>query len=276
MGVTEKHYYHENNTDIVFGRNDYVCPSVWRWQLPANQSSSSSAICKCSVQDGICRDLGHSVCGNRDPRVQERQCNTEYKKQCVPKQRQECQTVYKSVCNTEYQQVCNQKYRDETEYYTETECNTDYKQDCEYQWEGTGNNKVWAPIQGTCKKNAYDKCEDVQKQRLKQVPYNDCNTVPKKVCNDVPKQECRTVTEQSCSQVPYQNCQNVPRQECQTVHKKVPQRVSSQVAKKVCNDGASYGATGERQATGGGVKIRSDAPEKQVKPKNADAVNFGR
>merc|ERR1712228_637705 len=208
--------------------------------------------------------------------VQERPCKTEYKKQCVPKQRQECQTVYKSVCNTEYQEVCSQKYRDETEYYTETECNTDYKQDCEYQWEGTGNNKVWAPIQGTCKKNAYDKCEDVQKQRLKQVPYNDCNTVPKQVCNDVPKQECRTVTEQSCSQVPYQNCQNVPRQECQTVHKKVPQRVSSQVAKKVCNDGASYGATGERQATGGGVKIRSDAPEKQVKPKNADAVNFGR
>merc|ERR1712228_526636 len=70
MGVTEKHYFHENNTDIVFGRNDYGCPSVWRWQLPANQSSSSSAICKCSVQDGICRDLGHSVCGNRDPRVQ--------------------------------------------------------------------------------------------------------------------------------------------------------------------------------------------------------------
>merc|ERR1711915_666780 len=109
------------------------------------------------------------------------QCTTEYVEvwdtNYVETESQQCQTVYKSVCNTEYQEVCNQKYRDETEYYTETECNTDYKQDCEYQWEGTGNNKVWAPIQGTCKNNAYDKCEDVQKEKLKQVPYNDCNNV---------------------------------------------------------------------------------------------------
>ena len=56
-----------------------------------------------------------------------------------------------------------------------------YLQDCEYQWEGTGNNKVWAPIEGTCKNNAYDRCGDVQKQKLKQVPYNDCQNVPKQV-----------------------------------------------------------------------------------------------
>merc|ERR1712119_116296 len=164
--------------------------------------------------------------------VQVKQCNTAYKKQCVPKQRQECQTVYKPVCKTEYQQVCSQKYRDETEYYTETECKTDYKQDCEYQWEGTGNNKVWAPIQGTCNNNAYDKCGDVQKERLKQVPYNDCADVPK--------------------------------QQCKAVHKKVPKRVSRKVPKKVCDDGASYGSTGNTGG-GGGVKIRSDAPEKQIK-----------
>merc|ERR1712186_72165 len=198
--------------------------------------------------------------------VQVKQCNTEYQKQCVPTQRQECQTVYR----TEYENVCSQKYRDETEYYTETECNTDYKQDCEYQWEGTGNNKVWAPIQGTCKNNAYDQCQDVQKERLKQVPYNDCTDVPRQV----PSQECRTVTEQSCSQVPYQNCQNIPRQECRAVHKKVPKRVSRKVPKQVCDDGGSYGAV--NQAGGGaGIKIRNDASEKQIKPKS-DAVNFGR
>merc|ERR1711872_1060758 len=72
MGVTKKHCYHENNTDIVFGHDDYVCPTIRRRQLPANQSSSSSAICKCSVQDRICRGLGHSVCGNRDTGVQNR------------------------------------------------------------------------------------------------------------------------------------------------------------------------------------------------------------
>merc|ERR1712128_173642 len=111
---------------------------------------------------------------------------------------------------------------------------------------------------------------DVQKERLKQVPYNDCNDVPKQVCNDVPSQECRTVTEQACSQVPYQECQNV--------HKKIPKRVSKRVPKKVCDDGGSYGGP-QRQnesAGNGGVKIRSDAPEKQVKVKSGDAVNFGR
>merc|ERR1711994_440971 len=104
-------------------------------------------------------------------------------------------------------------------------------------------------IQGTCKNNAYDKCQDVQKERLKQVPYNDCKDVPRQVCNDVPSQECRAV------------------------HKKIPKRVSSRVPKKVCDDGASYGAT--QTGGGAGIKIRNDAPEKQVKPKN-DAVNFGR
>ena len=71
--------------------------------------------------------------------------------------------------------------RDEVEYYTETECETEYKEDCEYQWEGSGYNKVWAPIPGTCKNNAYDKCGDVRKQKLKQVPYQDCQNVPKQV-----------------------------------------------------------------------------------------------
>ena len=34
---------------------------------------------------------------------------------------------------------------------------------------------------GRTKNNAYDRCGDVQKQKLKQVPYNDCQNVPKQV-----------------------------------------------------------------------------------------------
>ena len=70
----------------------------------------------------------------------------------------------------------------------------------------------------------------------------------------------------------------MPKQGCQAVHKKIPKRVSKRVPKKVCDDGASYGAVNRQtEKTGsGGVKIRSNAPEKQVKPKNGDAVNFGR
>ena len=126
-------------------------------------------------------------------------CSTQYRSQCKPVQRQECNTVYENECKTQYQQQCSTQYkyvllrslrvfhlmtslfRDELEYYTETECNTDYKQDCEYRWEGSGNNKVWAPIPGSCNNNAYDKCGDVQKQKLKQVPYQDCQNVPKQV-----------------------------------------------------------------------------------------------
>ena len=71
--------------------------------------------------------------------------------------------------------------RDELEYYTETECNTKYKQDCEYRWEGSGNEKVWVPVPGSCNNNAYNKCGDVQKKKLKQVPYQDCKNVPMQV-----------------------------------------------------------------------------------------------
>merc|ERR1711872_91677 len=126
-------------------------------------------------------------------------CSTKYKNQCRPVQRQQCQTVNKQECDTQYEQQCSTQYKDELEYYTETECKTDYKKDCEYQWEGTGNNKVWAPIPGTCNNNAYDSCGDVQKQKLKQVPYQDCK--------------------------------NVPQQQCIPVHKKVPQRISRNVPK---------------------------------------------
>merc|ERR1712020_833497 len=109
------------------------------------------------------------------------QCTTQYRSQCSPVTKQECETVYRDQCNTQYEQKCTTQYKEEVEYYTETECNTDYKEDCEYQWEGAGNNKVWAPIPGSCRNNAYDNCGDVQKQKFKQVPYDDCQSVPKKV-----------------------------------------------------------------------------------------------
>merc|ERR1719242_309433 len=116
----------------------------------------------------------------------------------------------------------------QTEYepYTETECSTEYKEDCQYQWEGHGNNKVWAPIPGTCKQNPYDSCKDVSKTKEKQVAYPVCRDVPEKVCQDVPRQQCR----------------DVPRQHCTNKHKKVPVRISKTVPKKVCDSGHGYSA----------------------------------
>jgi len=169
----------------------------------------------------------------------EKVCRTETQRLCQPTTRQECSTVYEKQCQTVYKSVCVEQYKTEYEPYTETECSTQYKDDCEYQWEGYGNDKVWAPIAGTCKKNPYETCKDVAKTKEKQVAYPVCNDVPEQKCVDVPKQECVAVPDQICTNQPLQKCQDVPRQNCKASHKKVPVRVSRQVPKKVCQDGYS-------------------------------------
>merc|ERR1711953_1330549 len=72
--------------------------------------------------------------------------NTELQRLCQPTTRQECSTHYEQQCSTVYKNVCVQKYNTVYEPYTETECTTEYKQDCQYEWQGEGNDKVWAPI----------------------------------------------------------------------------------------------------------------------------------
>merc|ERR1711892_773498 len=169
------------------------------------------------------------------------QCRTEYTTlwdtEYKETETQVCTTEYEKECQTVYKSVCVQQYKTEYEPYTETECSTQYKEDCEYQWEGYGNDKVWAPIAGTCKKNPYDECKDVTKTKEKQVAYPVCKDVPEQKCVDVPRQECVAVPDQICTNQPLQKCQDVPRQNCQAVHKKVPVRVSRKVPKKVCQDG---------------------------------------
>merc|ERR1712168_1278532 len=164
---------------------------------------------------------------------------TETQRLCQPTTRQECNTVYEKQCSTVYKNVCVEEYKTEYEPYTETECVTEYKEDCEYQWEGHGHDKVWAPIAGTCKRNPYKTCVDVAKTKEKQVAYPVCNDVPQQKCVSVPRQECVTVPDQVCSNQPLRKCQDVPRQACQAVHKKVPIRISRRVSKKVCKDGHS-------------------------------------
>merc|ERR1712020_676388 len=169
------------------------------------------------------------------------QCRTEYATlwdtEYKETETEVCTTEYEKVCSTVYKNVCVEQYKTEYEHYTETECVTEYKEDCEYQWEGHGHDKVWAPIAGTCKKNPYETCVDVAKTKEKQVAYPVCNDVPEQKCVSVPRQECVTVPDQVCTNQPLQKCQDVPRQACHAVHKKVPVRVSRRVPKKVCQDG---------------------------------------
>merc|ERR1739846_25739 len=137
----------------------------------------------------------------------EKVCHTETQRLCQPTTRQECSTVYEKACETVYKSVCVEQYKTEYEPYTETECSSQYKEDCEYQWEGHGNNKVWAPIAGTCKNNPYETCKDVTKTKERQVAYPVCNDVPQQKCVDVPRQVCVAVPDQVCTNQPLQKCQ---------------------------------------------------------------------
>ena len=105
------------------------------------------------------------------------ECNTLTREQCRNVPRKECRNVPKKECRTEYRDVCEDRFRTVNEPYTETECMTRYKEDCEYQWEGQGQAKVWVPIAGTCKTNPYESCNDVNKQRERQVADRVCNKV---------------------------------------------------------------------------------------------------
>ena len=167
--------------------------------------------------------------------VYDKTCKTEYEKVCKTTYTQVCNTVYESQCKTLYKNVCEEHYRTEYEPYTETECTTLYKEDCEYRWEGEGNEKVWAPITGTCNNNPYDECKDVTKTKAVQVSYPVCEDVPEEKCVNIPRQECVSVPQQSCTNKPYQTCSKVPKQECVTLHKKVPVRISKEVPKKICD-----------------------------------------
>merc|ERR1712168_817219 len=196
----------------------------------------------------------------------EKVCKTELQRLCQPTTRQECSTHYEQQCSTIYKNVCVQKYRTEYEPYTETECTTEYKQDCQFEWQGEGNDKVWAPIDGTCQNVPYDECKDVQKTHARQVAYQECNDVPEQKCVSVPKQVCVTVPDQVCTNEPLTECQDVPRQACHSEHKRFPVRVSRQAPKKGCDEGSVHAPL---------AAPVHQAPVHQAAPSVQDLLNYG-
>ena len=203
---------------------------------PARQVSSPSLHCRTeyvTLWDTTYQEREEQVCTTE----YEKQCETQYQRQCRPTTRQECHTEQDHQCHTVHRNVCVDQYTTEYEPYTETECTTQYKEDCQYQWEGEGNDKVWAPIPGTCQSVPYDECKDVTKSHAKQVARQVCHDVPEEKCVAVPRQVCVTVPDQVCSNEPLTECQDVPREQCHSEHRKFPVRVSRQEAKKVCDEG---------------------------------------
>merc|ERR1712117_662337 len=213
-----------------------------------------------TVWDTEYHDHENEVCET----VYEQVCNTELQRLCKPTTRQECTTNYVEECSTVYKNVCVQKYRTEYEPYTESECTTEYKQDCQFEWRGHGNDKVWAPIEGTCQNVPYDECKEVAKTHAKQVAYQECNDVPEQKCVSVPKQVCITVPDQVCTNEPLTECNDVPRQACHSEHKRFPIRVSRQEAKKVCDEGSVH------------APLAAAAPvHQQAAPSVHDLLNYG-
>merc|ERR1712158_318313 len=175
---------------------------------PAKQIASPSIQCRTeyvTLWDTEYQEKEEQVCVTE----YEKQCTQRIQRLCQPTTRQECHTEYEQQCNTIYKNVCVQKFRTELEPYTESECTTEYKQDCQFEWRGHGNDKVWAPIEGTCQNVPYDECRDVQKTHAKQVAYQECNDVPEQKCVSVPKQVCVTVPDQVCTSEPLTECHEV-------------------------------------------------------------------
>merc|ERR1712226_975499 len=208
-----------------------AAPGASSYGGPAKQIASPPSI-QCRTEyvtlwDTEYQEREEQVCKT----VYEKQCSTRTQRLCQPTTRQECTTEYANECSTIYKNVCVQKYRTEYEPYTESECTTEYKQDCQFEWRGYGNDKVWAPIEGTCQNVPYDEC--------KQVAYQECKDVPEQKCVSVPRQVCVTVPDQVCTSEPLTECQDVPRQQCHSEHKRFPIRVSRQEPKKVCDTPAA-------------------------------------
>merc|ERR1712013_198686 len=118
--------------------------------------------------------LWSTKCEEREEQV----CQTLVQNLCRPTTRQECHTKQTEVCKESKRNVCMQKFKTEYQPYTESECTTEYKQDCQYAWKGKGNDKVWAPIEGTCQNVPYDSCKEVGKTQARQVAYQECHNVP--------------------------------------------------------------------------------------------------
>merc|ERR1712228_756545 len=132
----------------------------------------------------------------------------------------------KEVCVTEYEEVCNTELQRLCQPTTRQECTTQYKQDCQYEWQGEGNDKVWAAIDGTCQNVPYDECKDVEKTHARQVAYEACHEEPEESCVSVPKEVCISVADEVCQNEPLTKCEDVPRQSCHKEHRRVPIRVS--------------------------------------------------
>ena len=149
---------------LALGAPQYGAPQPTPAPVPAKIIEQPAPALVCSTHYTTIWDTEYKTDTVQECKtVYEKECRLESQRLCQDTTKEECQIVQDKVCKTVYQKVCVDEYNKVYEPYFETECVTLYKEDCEYQWEGQGSSKVWAPIAGTCKKNPYDECQEVEK-----------------------------------------------------------------------------------------------------------------
>jgi len=152
---------------------------------------------------------------------------------CEPHVSKDCEPHNEELCSWEKKTECKDVHKKIHVPYTETECKKKQKKICDHRWVGTGKDKIWEEIPGTCKFVYDDYCEDVTKHREKETTEQICEEVPQKYCHYVEIELCKTITMQKCK--PY--CTKKPKEYCEKVHKKVPVKVSKKIPHTVCTSG---------------------------------------
>ena len=127
------------------------------------------------------------------------------------------------------EEKCSVRYETKYEPYTEEHCEDNWSNVCDKVWKSTGYGpEKWVE---ECKRVNNPKCSNIQKQREKRVPYNDC----KEHCYKVPERKCRQVTKQRCEPERYRDCKDHPVKKCKPEHLRIPR----EVIKEVCDGGHS-------------------------------------
>ena len=99
------------------------------------------------------------------------------------------------------------------------------------------NDRVWVDNPATCKDSKGNSCENVQKYKTVNEPYEKCDKIPyvdENDCQEVAVRKCETVAQNNCVKVPYDDCREIPYEDCKNIYKSVPEQVARKRPFGVC------------------------------------------
>ena len=99
------------------------------------------------------------------------------------------------------------------------------------------NDRIWVDNPATCKGSKGNSCENVQKYKTVNEPYEKCDKIPyvdENDCQEVAVRKCETVTQNNCIKEPYDDCREIPYEDCKNIYKSVPEQVARKRPFGVC------------------------------------------